>query len=264
MGFPFVADGWKKVSREYDFDRNYGAFHDTAQQDFTRRSQIMDCDLVRLGAEKVRVYSEQEAAKIRERIDAGLKDWSDRRQIADILFKVFNPEMDRRIISYFGSEYTPTKVGFNVHEGDGSLKVSGGWHCDGGPSKHLVIIVYLTPSMGVTGNTIFSDRATTEKLKDAGYICCRISDRAPDIKPVLDELGLPAFDEWHFDLDAGEALVFDAPNLMHKGVPPAAGRRYTMAIAVVPNDKHWMEEFRAGVFPFADGKGAGTFPPRFF
>lgn len=262
MGFPFVAGGEEIIRQEFDFGRNYAAYHAAAKAAFLRKAQMTDCDLVRRGADKVRVFTPAEAAAIRDRIDGGLTHWTDRKEIADLVLKVFNPAMDRRLISYFQSEYTPTKIGFSVHQGEGSLKVSGGWHCDGGPAKHVVVIVYFTPSEGVTGNTLFGDLQTTAKLKDAGYIFCRTQDRIDNLAPVLDELGMPDFDEWHFDVEAGEALIFDAPNLMHKGVPPVSGRRYTMAVAVVPNNRHWMEEYRAGDFPFPEGRATGTFPSR--
>ncbi len=263
MGFPYVPDGYTWTCRKYDHDLNYGPYHEHAKAAFTRRAQMVDCELLNFGAEKVHVMPEIHAAHVRQRIDAGLLNWTDKRQIGDILTVAFNPEVDSRLISFFESEYVPTQIGFGIHKGTGALAESGGWHCDSGPTKHLVMILYLTPSEGAAGNTVFANKEITKPLIDAGYIACKVEDRLDDITPVLDDLSLEPFEEVHFDMHPGEALIFEAGALMHKGVPPVHEARYTMVLALVPSTQHWMEAIRSTPFPLPTGKTPyGTFPLR--
>ena len=80
----------------------------------------------------------------------------------------------------------------NDNEADGDYFKR--WHCDGGPSKHLKIIIYLNGHEEHGSNTAFYDKETTQKLKELGYIFADLDNRKLNIEPLLEKHGMCKID----------------------------------------------------------------------
>ena len=123
----------------------------------------------------------------------------------------------------------------------GEPNVSFSWHCDGGPTKHLKVLLYLNGSDEHGGNTRFLDRATTDAFKKIGYVFCDIDHRLDDLAALAGEHGI-AYRPLEAPMRTGEAILFEPANVLHKGVWPTRAPRYLLQICIVPSPMPWRGE----------------------
>lgn len=248
--------------RRYDDDFGYARLSQMARMKCGRRREMIDTDLTGRGVIKARAFSAAEAANIAAKIPADRSTYYDRELIAGLLPKIFNPEVDRHILSYFQSEYAP--IGADLYRDTTATPPceSDGWHCDGGPSRHLVMMIYLTPTSVHGGRTIFGDRKLTDALKDVGYINCQLNQRLVDLAPLTNAMQVPTVEPFSFDLDAGEMILFDAPNVVHKRQLPTSGDRLLLVLALIPSMQPWQKAVESGDLPRSIAAEQNmTFPP---
>ena len=126
------------------------------------------------------------------------------------------------------------------------------WHCDGGPTAHARILVYLTPSDEHDSATWVADLKTTSMLKRAGYVHCRLDDRLEDLAPLCEQLGLPPFEAVRIAPEQGEALVFEPGEHLHRAELPSAasgpgepggGHRDSLHMGIIPTLSDWGDWF---------------------
>ena len=240
MQFNLGPEYTEIVRRDFDEFKGYGENLKISRSHFRRQDECGPNQLLEIGFEKLPVFSEADSAEMCEKMDDHLLQWSDKDEILSILETLFTPEIDKRIVSYFESEYLPTTVKFArtaVNYDD----ESGRWHCDSGPSKHLILMAYFTPSEpDYNAGTHFLDRATTDRMKEIGYAFC-----LPEHRVGSDDLAALAY---HFDIEfkahcfiikPGDAIIFDAPNIMHRGAYPKLSPRYAMVVSLIPSPVDW-------------------------
>jgi len=225
----------------YDVEMGYERVHQDARRRFRRAGKMDFGDLNSRRVEKFRLFTAKEAAKIRKRMDEGINPVADRSETLALLKKVFMPPLDARLIAFFNSEYVPHAMSYDKIMPNEPFTHSDCWHCDGGPTNHLVMMIYLSGSRKKTANTLFTTGRMTDYLKVAGYVFCHMEQRLADVSPIVNRFQLGQFEEIAFEIKAGEAIVFQSVNILHKRALPTQGPRYTITLALLPSPMPWLK-----------------------
>jgi len=168
------------------------------------------------------------------------ENFNHKKALQSLLPEILNQEIDTQVKSYFKTEYAITWYEFTevTAENDESFYYTK-WHCDGGPSKHLKIMVYFNATSEHGGNTFFYPKEKTTALKDQGYIFCKIQDRKKDISSLLSYLGFDPLPE-QYNLTPGDAILFNPFDVAHRcDVPKEGQKRYTLSLCLVPSPLPW-------------------------
>ncbi len=211
------------------------------------------------GVEKLKILSGRQCAEIRELIytdSPSLKDFYSR---INILSHVFTPEVDSRIKAYFRSNYAPIWCKFyaNQPEGSGGKEPAFSWHQDGGPAKHLKLLVYLNSSEESGGNTLFINQQETTLFEEIGYTFCPVELRVKDMSEMA-ELYKIDFNPITLDVKEGEGFLFEPSNVLHKGIWPSKATRYIIQICLLPSALSWREACQKFKLPREDNAWPGV------
>ena len=254
----------KRVEREYDkHDRaaGYAEYHAFCRSRFRRELGDSTTPLVTNGRERLRLMSAAEAVALRERIERDyasdhLKAKSqhltvyaidDEAFVREILERILTPEVDARAARFFGSEYfvywtlvsraSPVpSLGFNSFR----------WHCDKGPRAHLKLIAYLSANADHGGGSEWLDLETTKGLAREGYVFAPVKTRVSDISGPAARAGIDT-EPWFPDLEAGESVLFQPSNVLHRGVVPETGVRVAVTACLLPSPIPWREALDRGL-----------------
>lgn len=240
MAFRLNPGGDAQIKALFDDKAGYAKLHRACQNQFTRTDISSEDDLQRDGFNKVAALDEAECAKLRSMIDLDLDFLRNHFYRVNLMGKIFSGEVDRRVSGYFGSEYLPLWCRFYRNDPNGNAGVSFNWHCDGGPTKHLKILLYLNASDECGGNTQFLDRNTTDAFKRIGYVFCDINHRLNDLSSLADEHNIP-YAPFESEIRTGEAIIFEPANILHKGLWPTRAPRYLLQICIVPSPVPWRQ-----------------------
>ncbi len=224
----------------YDDKAGYGKLHRACQQACRRAPVDFESDLIRIGVERLPVLNAVECAKLRTMIDADSPFLRHHLFRLSLMEKIFTDAVDRRIWRYFGSEYLPLWCRFFRNDPEGESNISFAWHCDGGPTKHLKMLLYLNGSEEHGGNTRFLDRPTTDAFKEIGYVFSDINHRLDDLSSLAHEHAIP-YAPFETPVRTGEAILFEPANILHRGVWPTRARRYLLQICIVPSPMPWRD-----------------------
>jgi len=166
--------------------------------------------------------------------------------IARLLPQILKSELDNTIRSYFNSEYSVFWYTFHtLTDAMGPEEVSSRWHCDGGPTNHLKLILYLNDSKEHQANTQYLEKEATDALKNSGYIFGDIKDRQEDIAPLLEYLDVNSCPQ-QFEMKAGDAVIFNPFKVAHRGKPAITGKkRYSLHLCIIPSPFTWQEMYKS-------------------
>jgi hypothetical protein len=250
--FLLNPEGDSAMSQLFDHERGYAKTLRFAQKTFTRQSQCKDTALNHQGVMPIRKLIPADVCRklIQHYHESSSSYLRTREGTLNLLDAIFNEQLDAEIISHFGSEYMPLwhVLSENTYE-EARDSCSFKWHCDGGPSKHLKIMVYLNDSDEHGANTLFSNPAATQALKKIGYVYCGINERKEDLRLLTAAHHIP-HTENSFSLHAGDALIFNPYEVMHRGKAPNRGKvRYVLSICLVPSPVHWREAIQSIRWP---------------
>ncbi len=231
------------VKQKYD-EARYSELERCAEKAFTRQHETVDCDLVNTSRQIIKSCLPANFCQLL------INSYESNEQLLhskalsqQIITNILSTSaIDQAAISYLGSEYMP--LWYEVSKAtdrDNQTTMSFKWHCDTGPAKQLKIIVYLNPTSQHQGNTLLSDKTTTDKLKEIGYVFNSTKYRLSDIKRLTDALKLPHCIE-SFDLAAGDGILFNPYDLLHRGSAPSPSTpRYTLTLCLIQSPIHWLE-----------------------
>lgn len=171
--------------------------------------------------------------------------------VAEVLLpQVFNDQLDEQLRSYFSSEYcifwwSIYKVESHVEDEWYFTK----WHCDGGPKKHIKVIIYLNGYDEHESDTAYLDKISTDELKNVGYIFNNIDNRSLNISPLCQHFNIP-FNPQSFKPNAGDAILFNPNQIAHRAMAPKKGKtRYALNFCVLPSELHWKTVAEKFYFP---------------
>ena len=188
------------------------------------------------------VLSSEQCTTLRDMIDEGDPALREHEVRLEILNTVITPSIDDAMLAYFESEYHPIWMKFfrndpgKVTDEDVSFK----WHLDGGPEKHLKMLVYLNDSDESGGDTLFLSHKSTFKLKVLGYALTKLDKRTSDLTELCNLYDIP-YSPVGANCKEGECVLFAPMQYLHRGVWPTKGPRYIVQICFVPSKMPWLE-----------------------
>lgn len=157
-----------------------------------------------------------------------------------LLPMILSEEIDSYICSHFESEYTLYWYTYLETEPDRENRsYSSYWHCDGGPEKHLKLLIYLNGYKEHQGNTKFLDQTNSTKLKQVGYIFNDINKRTENIGPLCRKNDIEINEVMYEDIEAGDGLLFNPNQLAHIGKIPELATRKVLQLCFIPSPFHW-------------------------
>ncbi len=245
----------------YDDIRGFGAYHQRCRQALNREVDGAETDLVDQGYTVIEPLSEEEARTFWDRLEDSSSGYvrkrgndytaymrfDDETVPDELLARVFNPAVDARIVNFFGSEYVPWWYSVQRAEPDVRAKRAFCWHCDKGPSKWRKILLYFTNVADTGGATTLVDREASEVAARAGYTFGPLAARTDDLSDIEKRTGY-TFSPITPDLRAGQGVLFEPAQLLHRGIPPTRAPRKIMQILILPSPVHWktgLEKLRA-------------------
>lgn len=254
--------GERSIIQDNEIDRGYADNYIRATAAFERQDAIESTDLITHGFQKLdKLFTPEQCAKYIEQTDGPLSNWVqsvNKRKVIPILDEIITTEVDKAIISHFKSEYIPTTIGFSRTEAK-TEGVSSHWHYDGGPTMLLIMILYLTDSEADgSGTTIFVDRKTSDVFTEKGYAFCPLGKRVNDIgaQMLADHFDVE-FKPINLNTKAGDAIIFDARHILHRGCYPKNGPRYSIVTSFIPYYQNWKAGCNVTFFP----RQSGPFEP---
>lgn len=244
-----------RAFQDFDVKRNFSEYSRACQEACTREIPQSTDLFNQQGYEKLAILSPEEVVKYRDQAFQEMKgssqrsgkntvtlcDFDDDSTFFDtVLEHIFNPEVDRRLLSFFGSEYMPYWQSMQKDEPSVADQRSFLWHCDKGPKTHCKILLYFTSSEDTGGNTCLIDRSATDGFSQAGYTFGKVANRVHDLAPLAKRHEIE-FEPIEYKIEAGEAILFEPASVLHKGISPTKSTRYMMQITLLPSMVPWRE-----------------------
>lgn len=171
-------------------------------------------------------------------------------EVKCLLEKILTPEIDAELKAYFKSNYavvfySTRNISSISRQENPSIK----WHCDGAPTKSVMVMCYLNPEEEHESSTLFLDEEETLKLKDIGYIYSKVTDRHEEIDDLLEFYDINPTIHRH-SFKAGESIAFGASQVAHRAeVPKIDGTRKTIDLCIIPSPVPWQEALKKGFIP---------------
>ena len=219
-----------------DFDAAFGydKLDEFCRQNLQRPIPEFPFELLQTGIERVSVLNPDYCRKLRNMIDLDSVFLKQRAFQVHTLSNILTQELDDRLVAYFQSEYLPLWCDFEKTTAGRRSNHSFRWHCDEGPSKHLLLSLCLNGRYA-HGDTIeFVERGTTDVFKGAGYVSGDILEPTLDLAAVAAGYGA----DWRprrLEMAAGDGALFEPANILHRGISPAHGSRYMIEVCLVPS-----------------------------
>ena len=240
--------------RIFDHERGYWAHHQSCVRMSPRLKRGRLDNLARNGFDLRPALDPAFAAALATRARKEARNLGPRElgqaMVRDILERTLTPEIHGVLNGYFLTEFAVIFMRIDLTEPrqaqtpDTPPEVSFSWHCDGGPSTHLKLLVYLNPAAEHDGATEVLSNAVTAQFKKLGYVFAPASKRLTDLSDLAARNGI-VYAPQRLQPDAGEALIFEPAGVLHKGVYPTRGARVMIEVWLVPWVQDWRRFFDA-------------------
>ncbi len=162
-------------------------------------------------------------------------------KVMDLITSSMGVDVERLIESYFSSYFRIDHFQLFRTQVAPEVEVSFRWHRDLEPISQLHIMLYLTDSKEGDATTVFTSLEDTRRCAKHGYTFPDFKDRLDDINLCLPE-GAPRVEVSHPILAAGDATIFAAPRILHKGCTPRQNHRDVLLINILPSLVPWQKE----------------------
>ena len=173
------------------------------------------------------------------------KQFNSNPQLARELLKdCLTEQLDEQLRAFFKSYYMPISIGVCrvLPKENWEQAISYRWHCDAAPKNYLKVLLYLNDVTEHGGGTAFLDAATTREFADIGYVHGNLNERHTDLSPLSSMYDIP-YEPCNVYPKSGEGVLFQPVKVLHKGLIPTLGPRYTVQIGFVPIHAPWQETF---------------------
>ncbi len=243
----------QRTLREYDIGRGYERYHTLCRAQLARPVADGGHRLLNArGFDYLDVLEPAAAAALIDSVAAshrldGIRQGSkshfqrltDIRLLEPLLARLFTAELDAALKHFFQSEYLVHWLTFSVARKTAQQDlVSFSWHCDKGPTQHLKLIVYLNASSEHGGNTEFIDLDDTRSVGERGYVFGWTKTRTSDVGHLEALAGRPIVTHKK-ELRAGEGILFQPAQVLHRGLSPLRGDRYALTLNLLPSPMPW-------------------------
>jgi len=166
----------------------------------------------------------------------------------EALEATLSEETERLLEAYYASHFRVAHCQLYRTETLGDRHYSFRWHRDVEPMAQLHVMIYFSPSGPEDGGTEFIDFADTGRLAAHGYAFGAFEDRVRELAAALPEGEDPPAPH-RPELVAGDAAVFAAPRILHRGIAPKRGHRDVLVLNIMPSLVPWrntLAEFGTG------------------
>lgn len=159
----------------------------------------------------------------------------------DLLPSIIDADVQTMLEAYLGSFFRVDHCALYRTQRTDEPLVSFRWHRDLASMGQVHIMLYLTPSGDDRGATDFIPIEDTRRLAEAGYAFVNMDDRVLDFDartPGNDsppEIVRPR-------LGAGDAVMFGASRVLHRGIQPRHGFRDVFLAVLLPSTVPWQVE----------------------
>ncbi|MFT5162860.1 MAG: hypothetical protein ACI9FJ_001440 [Alteromonadaceae bacterium] len=158
--------------------------------------------------------------------------------INSLLPLILSDDIDAQLCSYFNSEYTLLWFTYTTEDQQAGQQ-NGHWQCDKGPEKQLTMQIFLNGYEQHQGNTRFVDKATTDRLKEVGYIFADIEANPTDIGPLCDLNGINLTPLMHENIKTGDALLFNPNQVAYSHKSPELTSQHVLQLCFIPSPYPW-------------------------
>lgn len=236
------------VAQKFDFEKGYQNHHWTCIQAAPRIGEPRVDELGLKGFAVRPALEPSHAARLAERVKRADTSLGPQEvgplEVESALSAVFSPENHETINRYFLTEFAVIYFGLAQYKAQDSepggpeASPSFLWHCDTGPSKFLNVLIYLNGEQEHDGATQFLDSQATRSFKKLGYVFCPIEQRLSDLSGLAAKHDLP-HEPITVRPDPGQAIFFEAANVLHRGLNPTRGTRCTLHLVLIPWAEPW-------------------------
>lgn len=158
----------------------------------------------------------------------------------DLLPSIIDANVEATIESYLGSYFRLDHCALYRTQRTEEPLVSFRWHRDVASMGQIHIMLYLTPSGDDSGATDFIPISDTRRLAETGYAFVKIDQRVLDLDAGAGGGEPPEIVRPR--LDAGDAVMFGASRVLHRGVQPRRGFRDVFLVVLLPATVPWRIE----------------------
>ncbi|MGB0671317.1 MAG: hypothetical protein ACPGNT_07455 [Rhodospirillales bacterium] len=218
----------------------WAEFHALCQRTFRRSSSVTAGPLSESGLAVFPTLDEATCTELRDLVDKADTRLTDRTFFLEIFARLLGPALEAAILGRLGCEFAPLWWQFLRDDPGAEANYSFFWHCDGGPTSHLKLLTYLTGSEETGASTLYLDRTESDGFRKLGYAFCPMRERLADLSALAKKHSLP-FHPQAPDMKAGDTIVFEPMNLLHRGFPPTKSPRYLIQICLIPAPAPWAD-----------------------
>jgi hypothetical protein len=260
--------------RAFDETGRYDAWAAHCRAQMARPVPEPSDALHRAGFEIVRLLSEADAAALKAELVAHTDknrpprrdiDYAEVAQLDDVGFltpwleRMLGGAIDTRIVGHFGSEYFIHSLAFTRTVPARVSRRSFLWHCDRGPRDFLKINLFFDATAEHGATTECFTRESSAAIERIGYTFGPNRWRTADAALLARRADRTALPE-HPDMCAGEALLFEPSNVLHRGILPTRGTRHMLSLILLPSPVPWRDAWARAVWTRSAEESAGRFP----
>ena len=161
--------------------------------------------------------------------------------LTHLLPLLINDEVETQIESMLGSHFRVDSTSFyRSHVIEDSF-ISFLWHRDVAPMGQVHLLIYLTDGED-RGSTSYLSLENTRRAAKGGYHFLPLDERADTLMEVfkgtddVPEAFTPAYKR-------GDAVLFSAPRILHRGVMPKTAFRDALLLVFQPSPVPWRVEY---------------------
>ncbi len=169
--------------------------------------------------------------------------------LEDRLLRAIESTLDSRLAvlleDYYASHFRVVHCQLYRTEKDAEKHYSFRWHRDLEPMAQIHVMIYFTQSGPDDGGTEFLDVVETARLAARGYAFGAFEDRVLSLDNAFSSGESPPVPERPF-VGIGDAVIFAAPRVLHRGIAPKHGHRDVLVLNIMPSLVPWratLEEF---------------------
>jgi hypothetical protein len=197
----------------------------------------------------------------KEEIDYGeVLRFDDSSFLLPFMERILSSHMDARMIAHFRSEYFIYSYAVMRVMPAARARRAFLWHSDRGPRDFMKINLFLDPTSEHGSTTEFISRSESAALEQLGYTFGPNKRRVSDLSGLARLVGRN-IRPVHPDIKAGEALVFEPANVLHRGILPDRGTRHIVSLMLAPSPIHWQEAWKVTAASRAAEENLGAWLP---
>jgi len=162
-------------------------------------------------------------------------------RLIELTYSGFSSALEKIIEDYLGCFFRIDHLQVMRTQFSRDPEISFRWHRDFEPAAQLHVVLYLTESGELDANTIFTTIADSRRCAKLGYAYPLNVDRVKNINAWIPE-GEPGVILVCPHLMPGDAAIFAASRILHRGQIPKRWDRDVVLFNILPSLTPWRQE----------------------